>query len=52
MCKDKWNSLNIDYKKVSNYHKGIHNHICLWDVVSKEKEGYHLFRQFNQKFYD
>jgi hypothetical protein len=26
MCKDKWNSINGDYKNISNYHKGMsHN---------------------------
>ncbi len=27
MCKDKWNGLNSDYKRLSNYHKGIGHHM-------------------------
>jgi hypothetical protein len=26
MCKDNWNVLNFDYKKLADYHKGIGNH--------------------------
>jgi hypothetical protein len=25
MCKDKWNGLNSNYKKLLNYHRGAHN---------------------------
>jgi superoxide dismutase len=52
MCKDKWNSFNSNYKKILNYHKGIRNHTCFWDLVSKEKERHHLPCQFNLKIYD
>ncbi len=29
MCKEKWNALNSDYKKLTDYHKGIGNHTNL-----------------------
>jgi hypothetical protein len=29
MCKDKWNGLNFDYEKVSNYHSNIGQHTPL-----------------------
>jgi hypothetical protein len=52
MCKDKWNSLNSDYKKHAIYHKGTRNHICFWDLSFDEKEKFHLPHQFNRKFYE
>lgn len=32
MCKDKWNSLNSNNKKLIDYHKGIENHTYFWDL--------------------
>jgi superoxide dismutase len=33
MCKDKWNSLNFDFKKLSYYQKGTGNHTYFWDLL-------------------
>jgi len=32
MCKDKWNNLNLNYKKIVDYHKGIRHNIVFLDV--------------------
>lgn len=29
MCKEKWNSLNFNFKKLIDYHSGIGNHTSL-----------------------
>jgi len=42
MCKDKWNGLNYDYKKVSNYHSNIGHHIPFWDLTMEEHEKHHF----------
>jgi hypothetical protein len=52
MCKDKWNSLNFDYKKLIDYHKGIRNHTYFWDLSFDKKENFHLPCQFNKKLYE
>lgn len=52
MCKDKWNGLNFDYEKVSNYHSNIGHHTPLQDLTMEEQEKHHLPRQFNKEFYD
>jgi hypothetical protein len=52
MCKDEWNSFNFDYKKIIDYHKGIDNHTCFWDLVVEEKDRYHLPHQICQKLND
>jgi hypothetical protein len=33
MCKDKWNGLNSNYKKVVDYHVGTSHHIPFWDLT-------------------
>jgi hypothetical protein len=52
MFKDKWNSLNFNYKELADYHKGTRNHICIWDLSFDEKEKFHLPHQFNREFYE
>jgi hypothetical protein len=37
MCKDEWNSLNFDFKKLSYYHKGTSNHTYFWDLLFADK---------------
>lgn len=51
-AKNKRNFLNFDYKKIVNYHKGIKNHTCFWDLLFEEKEMYHLPCQFNKEIYE
>jgi len=52
MRKEKWNSLNFNFKKLIDYHRGIGNHTSLWDLSYEEKEHFHLHYWFNKKFYD
>ncbi len=52
MCKDKWNSLNSDFKKLINYHKGTRNHTCFWDLTFEEKEHFHLPCQYTWEHYE
>lgn len=42
MCKDKWNKLNLDYKKISNYHKGTSRNISFWDLTIDKLDKFHL----------
>jgi hypothetical protein len=49
MCKDKWNVLNFDYKKLVHYHKRIRHLPPLWDLTMEEWEKYHLLCHFNKK---
>jgi hypothetical protein len=52
MCKDEWNSLNFDFKKLSYYHKGTSNHTYFWDLLFADKEHFHLPCQLNKKYYE
>jgi hypothetical protein len=52
MCKDKWNSLNFDFKKLSYYHKGTSNHTYFWEFLFADKERFHLPCQLNKKYYE
>lgn len=38
MCKDKWNYLNFNLKKLVDYRKGTSNHSCFWNLKYEEKE--------------
>ncbi len=38
MCKDKWNSLNFNYKKLAYYHKRTCNRTNFYDLMFEEKE--------------
>jgi hypothetical protein len=40
MCKDKWNVLNFDYKKLVDCHKGTRHHASFWDLTMEEWERY------------
>jgi hypothetical protein len=52
MCKDKWNVLNFNYKKLANYHKGTRNHTIFLELSFEKKERFHLPLHFNQKCYN
>ncbi len=52
MCKDKWNGLNSNYKKIVDYHAGTSHHIPLWDLKIKNNNRHHFPRQFNWEFYN
>ncbi len=42
MCKDKWNGINLDFKKLSNYHKGTKHHTLYWELTTDKHDNYHL----------
>lgn len=42
MCKDKWNRLNLDYNKFSNYHKGTSHNIFFGDLTIDKFNKFHL----------
>jgi hypothetical protein len=52
MCKDKWNSINSDYKKNSNYHKGMGHNTSYWDPSLEDQDKFHLLKQFNKDCYN
>ncbi len=52
MRKDKWNLLNLDFKKLSYYHTSISNHLSFWDFSFENKERLHLLHQFNKEYYE
>jgi hypothetical protein len=52
MCKDKWNGLNYDYKKLLDYHKGIGHHNSFLDLFTKERNQQHLLQAFNKECYE
>jgi hypothetical protein len=52
MCKNKWNGLNSDFKKISDYHTWTCHHTSLWELTMEECNKHHLPRQFNKEFYD
>jgi hypothetical protein len=43
MCKDKWNGINSNFKKLSNYHKGTRHHTSYWKLIIDKCDKYHLF---------
>lgn len=51
MCKDKWNSLNIDYMTVVDYGRGMGNHTSFWSLSNEEKDMQALHMQFNSDFF-
>jgi hypothetical protein len=51
MCKNKWNDLNFDYKKITYYQKGTGHINSLWELNNNEQDKHHLLNQFNQKYY-
>jgi len=42
MCKDKWNGINSDFKKLSDYHKGTEHHTLYWELSTDKCDNYHL----------
>jgi hypothetical protein len=52
MCKDKWNSMNSNFKKLVDYCKGMGNHTCFWDLKYEKKECYHLPCQYPREYYE
>jgi hypothetical protein len=52
MYKDKWNSINGDYKKIFNYHKGTGHNTSYWDLSLEDQDKFHLPRQFNENCYN
>ncbi len=52
MCKDNWNVLNFDYKKLADYHKGTGNHTNFYELSFQEKERFHSTLHFNQECYN
>lgn len=36
MCKDKWDELNLNYKKILDYCKGTSHHISFWELIVYE----------------
>lgn len=52
MCKDKWNSLNSNFKKLIDYHKGTSNHTCFWDLKYQKNECYYLLHQYTRGYYE
>jgi hypothetical protein len=51
-CKDKWNGLHLDYKKITDYHKGTDHNIFYWELVVDECDKLHLPRQIDYEFYE
>ncbi len=33
MCKDKWNKLNFDYKKIFDCHERVSPHTVYWELI-------------------
>ncbi len=52
MCKQKWNGLNYDYKKLLDYHKGIGYHNFFLNLFKKEHNQQHLLHAFNKECYE
>ncbi len=52
MCKDKWNQLNFNYKKLSNYHQGIGHHTSFQELFKQECDQCHLPWAFSRKAYE
>ncbi len=50
ICKDKYNSLNFDYKKVLDYQVGTNHHTSLWVLFIKNCNQHHFLRQL--EFYN
>lgn len=51
-CKDKWNGLHLNYKKITDYNKGIDHNIFYWELVVDECDKFHLPSQINCEFYE
>jgi len=53
MWKDKWNNLNSNYKKTSNYHMEINHaiHYGIWQLKDATTAIFQI-KQFNKELYD
>ncbi len=52
MCKDKWNYIHGDYKRILDYHTSIGNNTSHWDLTFKEWDIFHLPKQYNENYYN
>lgn len=52
MCKDKWNYINEDYKRILDYHKGTRHNASYWDLIIEECDRFHLPKQYNEDCYN
>ncbi len=52
MCKDKWNYINKEQKKISNSHKVARHNTLYWAMNLKDCEKYHLPKYLNEEFHD
>lgn len=51
MCKDKWNYINGNYKKIFDYHKGIGRNTSYWDLTMEKQNILHFSKHFNEDCY-
>jgi hypothetical protein len=51
-CKNKWNCVNDDYKKIHDYHKSTINNVSYQDLTLGKWHKVHLPRQFIEKCYN
>ncbi len=52
MCKEKWNGLDYDYKKLLDYHRGIGHHNSFLDLFTKKRNQQHFLQAFNKECYE
>ncbi len=52
LWEDKWNGLNFNYKKLSNYHQGIGHHTSFQELSKQECDQHHLPWALNRKAYE
>jgi hypothetical protein len=54
MCKDEWNFLNDNYKRILDYYEGTSHNTSYWEMNLKEKEKdkFHPLRQSNEECYN
>lgn len=51
-CKDKWNDINSNYKKIVDYHKGTGHNTYFWELLIDECDNLHFPKQFNHEYYE
>jgi hypothetical protein len=51
-CKDKWNGINSNYKKIVDYHKGTGHNTYFWELLIDERDNLHFPKQFNHEYYE
>jgi hypothetical protein len=52
MCKDKWNYINCEYKRIVDYHKGTGNNTSYLDLSLEKCNKFHLLKLFNGNYYN